>query len=66
MQTVYRFADLVAINLDGQTVYLTPGNARKVSRAVNRVCREVEAGTSFTDSTVGSEQFDSSTDRFQQ
>ena len=50
---IYRFHQRVAICLaNGKTVYIDAKSARKLSRAVNRVCRSIER-ESFVDSNVG-------------
>jgi hypothetical protein len=51
---VHRFRDKVAAYLgDGQTAYLTAEEARTFGTALLGVADEIEAGTPFTGSTVG-------------
>ncbi len=54
---IHRFGDKIAISppliYGGRTYYVDPKTARQLSRAINRVCREIERGVSFSDSTVG-------------
>lgn len=54
---VHRFGDAVAVYLGtGETVYLTPQEARKFTRAINRAARSCER-ESFVDSTCGTVNF---------
>ena len=51
---VHRFGNQIAAYLgNGETVYLTPAEARAFARALNKAAREISAGTPFTQSTVG-------------
>lgn len=55
---VHRFRDDVAIYLGkGETVYLTPKEARQLSAAINRAAKSCETET-FTESTCGTTRFD--------
>ena len=50
---VHRFRDGVALYVgDGQTVYLHPKDARKLSRAINKAARSCET-EKFADSSCG-------------
>ena len=53
MAQVHRFRDKVAVYVgSGKTVYLSPGNARKLARALNAAARSCDKGP-FVDSTCG-------------
>lgn len=55
---VHRFRDSVALYVGkGETVYLRPGDARKLARAINRAAKSC-ATESFAESTCGTAQFD--------
>ncbi len=55
---VHRFRDYVAIYIGtGETVYLTPKQARQVSRALNKVAKSCDSET-FSASTCGTHSFD--------
>lgn len=48
---VHRFRDAVALHLGtGETVYLTPREARQVTRAINRVAKSCDS-ESFAESS---------------
>jgi hypothetical protein len=50
----HRFGERIAVFVGtGETVYLTPESARVLSRALNKTAREIEGGTRFVDSQVG-------------
>ena len=50
MAQVHRFRDRVAVFVgDGETVYLSPKNARKLARALNAAARSCDT-ESFADS----------------
>lgn len=54
---VHRFRDFVAVYVGtGETVYLTPCDARKLSRAINRAAKSCET-ESFGESTCGTAEF---------
>lgn len=54
---VHRFRDHVAVYLGtGETVYLTPREARQFTRAINRVAKSCE-GETFAESTCGTAAF---------
>lgn len=51
---VHRFGERVAMYIgDGQTVYLTPATARKLTRAINKTAKEISDGVRFVDSKCG-------------
>lgn len=53
MAQVHRFRDRVAAYLgNGETVYMTPKEARQLARALNRVAKSCET-ESFGESTCG-------------
>lgn len=53
MAQVHRFRDKVAVYVGkGETVYLSPKNARKLARALNVAARSVDR-ESFAESTCG-------------
>ncbi len=39
---IHRFRDTVAINLDGETRYLKPRDAKKLAQAINSVSRDIK------------------------
>lgn len=56
---VHRFRDSVAAFLgDGQTVYMTPADARRIARALNAAAREIASGVPFAQSSVGTVQIE--------
>lgn len=55
---VHRFHDCVAVHVGtGETVYLAPKDARKLSRAVNKAARSVER-EKFVDSSGNTFELD--------
>ena len=58
MAQVHRFGDCVAAYLgDGQTVYMTPADARKFAKALNACARDVGAAK-FTSGTFRTVELD--------
>ena len=54
---IHRFRDAVAIYIGtGETVYLSPKDARKLARSINRAAKSCETET-FSQSTCGTAQF---------
>jgi hypothetical protein len=54
---IHRFRDAVAVYIGtGETVYLRPADARKLSRAINRAAKSCES-ESFSQSTCGTASF---------
>ena len=54
----HRFRDYVAVYIGtGETVYLTPKQARQLTRAINKVARSCDT-ESFSQSTCGTHEFD--------
>lgn len=55
---VHRFHDFVALYVGtGETVYLTPAQARQLSRAINKAAKSCETET-FAQSTCGTSEFE--------
>lgn len=55
---VHRFRDSVAVWIGtGETVYMTPRDARRFARAINKAAKSCES-ESFADSTCGTAAFD--------
>lgn len=53
MASIHRFRDSVAVWLgDGNTLYMTPRDARRLAKAINAAARDV-IQKPFADSTVG-------------
>lgn len=53
MATAYRYGDMIALAVGkGETRYLTPADARKLARHINRVAREI-AKAEFVASITG-------------
>lgn len=54
---VHRYRDSVAVYLGkGQTVYLTPKEARQFARAINKTAKSCQSET-FAQSTCGTTEF---------
>jgi len=53
MARVHRFRDAVAVSVgSGETVYMTPQQARKLARALNSTAKSCETER-FIESTIG-------------